>query len=73
MPDEAIRTAQAWLWEHARVLAEPGGAAAMAALLTKRYRPDPGERVVVLVCGGNTDPSSLGDTAAGEPQAETAK
>jgi threonine dehydratase len=37
-----------------RVAAEPGGAAAMAALLSGRYQPQPGERVGVLICGGNT-------------------
>ena len=37
-----------------RVVAEPGGAAAFAALLSGRYRPAPGERVAVLVCGANT-------------------
>jgi threonine dehydratase len=59
VPDETIRDAQRALWERTRVIAEPGGAAAFAALLSGRYRPDPDERVVVLVCGGNTDPSWL--------------
>jgi threonine dehydratase len=35
-------------------VAEPGGAAALAALTSRRYVPDPGERVGVLICGGNT-------------------
>ena len=52
--DDAIRAAQAALWSVLRVVAEPGGAAAFAALLSGRYRPAPGERVGVLVCGGNT-------------------
>jgi threonine dehydratase len=52
--DDAIRGAQAALWDVLRVVAEPGGAAAMAALLSGRYRPAQGERVAVLVCGGNT-------------------
>jgi threonine dehydratase len=38
-----------------RVVAEPGGATAFAALLSQRYKPEPGERVGVIVCGGNTD------------------
>ncbi|MGH2634821.1 MAG: threonine/serine dehydratase [Actinomycetota bacterium] len=63
--DDAIREAQRRLWEHARILAEPGGAAALAALLSGGYRPDDDERVVVLVCGGNTDPATLGDEAGG--------
>ncbi len=53
--DDDILTARRWLWEHVRVLAEPGGATALAALLTCRYVPEPGERVAVVVCGGNTD------------------
>ena len=52
--DEAIRQAQAALWSTLRVVAEPGAAAAFAALLCGRYRPAPGERVAVLICGGNT-------------------
>ena len=53
--DEDIRSAMAFLWEHLRVISEPGGAAAAAALLSGVYRPAPGERVAVLVCGANTD------------------
>ena len=56
--DEAIVRAQRALWDRVRVLAEPGGAAAMAALLSGVYRPKPGERIGVLVCGANTDPAT---------------
>ena len=52
--DPAILRAQAALWDILRVAAEPGGAAALAALLSGQYKPRPGERVGVLVCGGNT-------------------
>lgn len=52
--DDAIRQAQATLWDRLRVVAEPGGAAAMAALLSARYVPRPDERVAVLLCGANT-------------------
>ena len=52
--DDEIRQAQVALWTVLRIVAEPGGAAAFAALLSRRYRPAPGERVAVLVCGGNT-------------------
>jgi threonine dehydratase len=52
--EPAIRQAQQALWSTLRVVAEPGGAAASAALLSGRYRPQPGERVGVLVSGGNT-------------------
>ncbi|MBV9781435.1 MAG: threonine/serine dehydratase [Acidobacteriaceae bacterium] len=54
VPDEAIHQAQQTLWEVLRVATEPGGAAALAALLSRRYQPEVGERVGVLVCGGNT-------------------
>jgi threonine dehydratase len=53
--DEEIIAAQKRLWETVRVAAEPGGAAAFAGLLSGRYKPEPGERVGVIVCGGNTD------------------
>lgn len=52
--DEDILEARRRLWDEARVVAEPGGAATLAALLCGAYRPRPGERVGVLVCGGNT-------------------
>jgi threonine dehydratase len=52
--DDAIRNAQRTLWDRLRIVAEPGGAAAFAALLSKKYQPARRERVGVLVCGGNT-------------------
>jgi threonine dehydratase len=58
--DEAIVTAQRQLWDVLRIVAEPGGAAAMAALLSGRYRPKRGERVAVLLCGANTDAVRFG-------------
>jgi threonine dehydratase len=42
------------LWDRVRIVAEPGGAAALAAVISGRYRPAFGERVAVLVCGANT-------------------
>jgi threonine dehydratase len=59
--DEAIVKAQKSLWEKLRLVAEPGGAAAFAALLSKRYVPKPGEKVAVLVCGSN--PTDMAFTA----------
>jgi threonine dehydratase len=53
--DDEIRAAQQALWKVLRVVAEPGGATALAALLSGKYQPRPGERVGVIVCGGNTD------------------
>ena len=52
--DDAIRRAQQALWESFRVVAEPGGAAAAAALLAGAYVPAAGERVGVVLSGGNT-------------------
>ncbi|HWP43528.1 MAG TPA: threonine/serine dehydratase [Blastocatellia bacterium] len=52
--DDEIREAQEALWKVLRIVAEPGGAAALAALLSGRYRPRPQERVGVFVSGGNT-------------------
>lgn len=52
--DGSIRNAQEALWNTVRVVAEPGGAAALAAVLSGRYRPEPGERVGIVVSGGNT-------------------
>jgi len=57
--DEDIRSAQEALWRNLTIAAEPGGAAAFAALLSKRYAPLPGERVCVVVSGGNTAAVSL--------------
>lgn len=59
VPDDAVVDAQQALWEHVRQVAEPGGAAALAALRCGAYRPEPGERVGVLVCGANADPSTV--------------
>ncbi|MCG7504476.1 threonine/serine dehydratase [Mesorhizobium retamae] len=52
--DNDIVAAQKALWDTVRVVAEPGGAAAFGAMLSGKYQPAPGERVAVLVCGGNT-------------------
>jgi threonine dehydratase len=52
--DDAIRDAQQRLWKQLRVVAEPGGAAALAALISHRYVPGANERVAVLICGANT-------------------
>jgi len=60
VPDEAIVQAQEALWAVLRVASEPGGAAAFAALLSRRYQPQLGERVGVLVCGGNTTAVDFG-------------
>lgn len=53
--DDHILEAQKRLWNTARIATEPGGAAAFSALLSGRYKPQPGERVGVVICGANTD------------------
>ena len=57
--DDQIRDTQRALWGDVHVIAEPGGAAAFAALRSGAYRPEPGERVCVLVCGANCDPTTV--------------
>jgi threonine dehydratase len=59
VPDAAIRAAQRVLWDAAKVAAEPGGAAALAALLCGAWRAPAGARVGVVVCGGNGAPGSV--------------
>jgi threonine dehydratase len=59
VPDDAIVAARRWLWNEARIAAEPGGATALAALLTGAHRPRLGERTAVVVCGGNADPTGF--------------
>jgi threonine dehydratase len=59
--DDAIRNAQRTLWQTARIAAEPGASAGVAALLAGAYKPAQGERVAVVICGANTDPAQLAD------------
>jgi threonine dehydratase len=58
--DTAIGQAQRLLWDRLRLVAEPGGAAALAALASGRYRPEPGETVAVVISGGNTTAVDFG-------------
>src|SRR6266852_1102724 len=52
--DREITQAQEALWSALRAVTEPGGAGTLAALLSRRYQPAPGERVGILLCGANT-------------------
>ncbi len=65
--DEEIAQAQEALWTVLRVVTEPGGAAAFAALLSRRYQPKPHERVGVLLCGGNTTAVNFAAAATRTP------
>ena len=57
--DAAILEAQRQLWDRLRLVAEPGGATALAALLSGAFLPPENARVGVIVCGANTDPSKV--------------
>jgi threonine dehydratase len=59
--DDDIVAARQSLWDERRIVAEHGGAAALAALRCGAYRPEPNEKVVVILCGANTDPIDLID------------
>ncbi|HEV7520016.1 MAG TPA: threonine/serine dehydratase, partial [Candidatus Angelobacter sp.] len=57
--DEHIAQAQRMLWQQLRLVVEPGGATALAALLSGAYKPNPGERVGVVLCGSNAELASF--------------
>jgi threonine dehydratase len=57
--DAAIAAAQRLIWDRLRLVAEPGGATALAALLCGAFVPPTDARVGVLVCGSNTDPAKV--------------
>jgi threonine dehydratase len=59
LPDEAIRTAQQRIWRELRLAVEPAAALGLAALWTGAVRPAPAERVAVVLCGANFDPTGL--------------
>jgi threonine dehydratase len=59
VPDNVLRQAQRQLWNAARIVAEPGGAAALAALLSGLYSPQSGEKIGVIISGANTDPATV--------------
>lgn len=65
--DDAIQEAQIALWKALRIVAEPGGAAAFAALLSGRYELKAGERVGVVICGGNTTAVTFGSDSRAKP------
>lgn len=55
--DEAITTAREYLWREFRIVVEPAGAVALAAVQTGAYVPLPGQRPVIVLCNSNTDPA----------------
>lgn len=54
--DMQTQAAQHWLWQECRVIAEPGGAPAPAALLAGHVRTYQGASVAVIICGANSRP-----------------
>lgn len=60
--DEDVRAAQRVLWDRLRLVAEPGGATALAAILSGAWQPPANARIGVLICGGNADPAFLSDS-----------
>jgi threonine dehydratase len=59
--EDQIREAQRTLWEDVRLIVEPGGAAAFAALRSGAYPVSPGDRVCVVLSGANCDPATIMD------------
>ena len=58
VPDAAITAAQRLLWDQLRIMVEPGGATALAALTSGAWVPPPGATVGVILCGANMTPSA---------------
>lgn len=59
LSDDAIRTAQSWLWKELKLAVEPAAALPLAALQCGAYVPREGEKVCLIVCGANVDPATL--------------
>ncbi|GKT19843.1 threonine/serine dehydratase [Acidovorax sp. SUPP2522] len=59
LPDEAIRSAQQWLWRELKLAVEPAAALGLAALQSGAYRPRAEETVGLILCGANFDPATL--------------
>ena len=57
--DDATMAARRALWDETQLAVEPAAATAVAALRAGAYVPAADERVAVIVCGGNVDPSDL--------------
>ena len=61
--DAELKSAMRMLWSELRVLVEPAGAAAVAAVATRKV-PTREKRIAVLVCGANLD-TALASEALG--------
>lgn len=63
-----VADAQRWAARELRLVVEPGGAVALAALLAGKVQPEPG--MLVILSGGNVDPVAYGRVIAGESATE---
>ena len=59
LTDDSIRSAQRWLWKEFKLAVEPAAALPLAALQSGRYRPGANEKVCLIICGANLDPTTL--------------
>lgn len=59
LSDDAIMSAQLWLWQHLQIAAEPSAALGLAALQTGAYTPASDEKVCLVICGANFDVVNL--------------
>ena len=59
LTDDSIRSAQRWLWKEFKLAVEPAAALPLAALQSGRYRPGADEKVCLIICGANLDPTTL--------------
>ncbi|MEO8542558.1 MAG: threonine/serine dehydratase [Burkholderiaceae bacterium] len=59
LSDQAIRDAQLWMWQELRLAVEPAAALPLAALQSGAYRPRADDKVCLIICGANIDPSTL--------------
>ncbi len=64
LTDDAIRAAQRFPWREFQIAVEPAAALALAALQTGAVKPEAGERVALILCGANLDPSTLAEAAS---------
>ena len=65
VPDEAIAKAVSWLFRHARLVVEPSGAAATAAVMLGLGDTKGASRVVAVVSGGNVAPEAFARYVSG--------
>ena len=59
LTDDSIRSAQRWLWKEFKLAVEPAAALPLAALQSGRYQPGADEKVCLIICGANLDPTTL--------------